>query len=152
MKLDALDKKILSNLQKDAKITNKELSLKLDLSVTAIYERVKKMERSGVIAQYIALINKDIVGLGFQVFCHVKLEKHAKDAITSFEKEVKALDEVLECFHVSGDYDYLLKVIVEDMDHFRNFMVTKLTTLKYIGSTQSSFTISEVKNTTAIAL
>ena len=152
MKLDALDKKILSHLQKDAKITNKELSLKLDLSVTAIYERVKKMERSGVIAQYITLINKDIVGLGFQVFCHVKLEKHAKDAITSFEKEVKALDEVLECFHVSGDYDYLLKVIVEDMDHFRNFMVTKLTTLKYIGSTQSSFTISEVKNTTAIAL
>lgn len=152
MKLDELDKKILTHLQRDAKITNKELSLKLNLSVTAIYERVKKMERSGVIAQYITLLDKEKVGLGFQVFCHVKLAKHAKDAIDSFEKEVTALEEVLECFHVSGDYDYLLKVLVEDMEHFRNFMVTKLTTLEYIGSTQSSFTISEVKNTTAITI
>ncbi len=152
MKLDELDKKILAYLQQDAKITNKELSAKLNLSVTAIYERVKKMERSGVIAQYITLLNKDIVGLGFQVFCHVKLEKHAQNAIDSFEKEVTALDEVLECFHVSGDYDYLLKVLVRDMEHFRKFMVTKLTTLKYIGSTQSSFTISEVKNTTTITV
>lgn len=152
MKLNDIDKKILGYLQNDAKITNKELSAKLDLSVTAIYERVKKMERSGVIAQYITLINKDIVGLGFQVFCHVKLDKHEKGAITSFEEEVKAIDEVLECFNVSGDYDYLLKVVVRDMEHFRSFMITKLTALKYIRSTQSSFTMSEVKNTTIISI
>lgn len=152
MKLDELDKKILKHLQRDAKITNKQLSLSLSLSVTAIYERIKKMERSGIIAQYITLLDKKEIGLGFQVFCHVKLKHHGNEAIASFEKEVTALDEVLECFHVSGDYDYLLKVLVKDMEHFREFMVNKLTALKFIGNTQSSFTITEVKNTTAVSL
>jgi len=150
LKMDIIDKQLLNLLQQDAKMTNKQLSQQLNLSVTAIYERIKKLERTGVIAQYVTLIDKAMVDLGFQVFCHVKLERHAKEAIVAFEKEVNALEEVLECFHVSGDYDYLLKVVVKDMEHFRNFMVTKLTTLQYIGSTQSSFTISEVKNTTAI--
>jgi len=152
MKLDKLDKKILMHLQRDAKVTNKELSLSLNLSVTAIYERIKKMERSGVIAQYITILDKKQIELGFQVFCHVKLKHHGTEAIASFEQEVTALDEVLECFHVSGDYDYLLKGLVKDMEHFRDFMVSKLTALKYIGSTQSSFTITEVKNTTAVSL
>jgi Lrp/AsnC family leucine-responsive transcriptional regulator len=97
-------------------------------------------------------VDTEKVNLGFMVFCHVRLEKHAKEAITHFEAEVAKLSEVLECFHVSGEYDYLLKVIVKDMEHFRSFMVHKLTTLQYIGSTQSSFTINEVKNTTAISL
>jgi len=152
MKLDELDKRILAHLQQDAKITNKELSLSLDLSVTAIYERIKKMERSGVISKYVTLLNKNSLGLGFQVFCHVKLQHHGNEVISSFEDAVSALDEVLECFHVSGDYDYLLKVVVKDMDHFRDFVVKKLITLDHIGSTQSSFTINEVKSTNAIAL
>jgi len=152
MPLDAIDKKLLAYLQQDSKQTNKELSLKLNLSVTAVFERIKKLERNGIVRQYVALIDPDKVNLGIIVFCHVKLEKHAKDAITYFEAEVKKLPEVLECFHVSGEYDYLLKVIVKDMEHFRQVMVDKLTTLKYIGSTQSSFTISEVKNTTEITL
>jgi len=152
MKLDTIDKQLLHYLQQDCKQTNKELSLKLNLSVTAVYERIKKLEREGVIQDYVALLNTEKVQLGFVVFCHVKLEKHAKEAITHFEAEVEKLTEVLECFHVSGDYDYLLKVIVKDMAHFRNFMVHKLTTLQYIGSTQSSFTINEVKNTTAVNL
>ncbi|MBX2829000.1 MAG: Lrp/AsnC family transcriptional regulator [Flavobacteriaceae bacterium] len=150
MELDRIDRLLLKYLQEDCKQTNKELSLKLDLSVTAIYERIKKLERLGVIAGYSARIDKESVGLGFLVFCHIKLEQHAKNAIGYFEKEVKRLDEVLECFHVSGDYDYLLKVVVRDMEHFRNFMVNKLTTIQHIGSTQSSFTINEVKNTTEL--
>lgn len=152
MPLDAIDKQLLAHLQQDSKRTNKELSLKLNLSVTAVFERIKKLERHGVIRRYVALIDPEKVNLGVIVFCHVKLEKHAKGAITHFEAEVKKLSEVLECFHVSGEYDYLLKVIVKDMEHFRKFMVDKLTTLQYIGSTQSSFTISEVKNTTEITL
>lgn len=152
VKLDALDRKLLHHLQQDAKMTNKELSGKLNLSVTAVYERIKKLERTGVISQYVTLIDRKSVDMGFQVFCHVKLDKHAQEAIASFEEEVKKLDEILECFHVSGDYDYLLKVLVKDMEHFREFMVSKLTTLQHIGSTQSSFTISEVKSTTSITL
>lgn len=152
MKLDAIDRKLLNYLQEDCKQTNKELSSKLNLSVTAVYERIKKLEREGVVRQYVSLLNKEKVDRGFLVFCQIKLERHAKEFLTIFEKEVTKLDEVLECFHVSGDYDYLLKVIVKDMPHFRSFMVTKLTTLKHIGSTHTSFTISEVKNTTAIPL
>jgi Lrp/AsnC family leucine-responsive transcriptional regulator len=152
MKLDAIDKKLINLLQEDAKRTNKQLSLQLNLSVTAVYERIKKLERFGIISKYVGLVDKKKVDLGFLVFCHIKLAQHSQEHITIFETEVKKLDEVLECFHVSGEYDYLLKVIVEDMEHFRNFMITKLTTLKYVGSTQSSFTINEVKNNTKIPL
>jgi len=152
MKLDSTDRKLLNYLQEDCKQTNKELSSKLNLSVTAAYERIKKLEREGVVRKYVSLLNKEKVDRGFLVFCQIKLVQHAKEYLTKFEKEVTKLDEVLECFHVSGDYDYLLKVIVKDMPHFRSFMVTKLTTLKHIGSTHTSFTISEVKNTTAIPL
>ena len=86
------------------------------------------------------------------VFCHIKLIQHTKDVIHTFENEVIRLDEVSECFHVSGDYDYILKVNVKDMDAYREFMVTKLTGLQHIGSTHSSFMIGEVKNTTAFVL
>lgn len=152
MKLDRIDSLLLKYLQEDCKQTNKELSLKLDLSVTAVYERIKKLERLGIIKDYVALLDKAKVQLAFVVFCHVKLEKHAKDAITQFEKDVARLPEVLECYHVSGAYDYLLKVVVPDMEHFREFMVNKLTTLKDIGSTESSFNINEVKHTTSLFL
>lgn len=150
MQLDAIDTLLLRYLQADAKQTNKELSLKLNLSVTAVYERIKKLERNGIIKKYVTLLDSEKVGLGFMVFCHVKLIQHSKEHLTKFEAEVHHLEEVLECFHVSGEYDYLLKVLVRDMAHFRTFMVAKLTTLQHVGSTQSSFTINEVKNTTAI--
>lgn len=152
MLLDKTDLALLKHLQEDAKQTNKQLSLKLDLSITAIYERIKKLERSGVIRKYVALVERAEVDLGFTVFCHIKLVQHIHKSVIDFEREVVKLNEVIECFHVSGDYDYLLKVVVKDMEHFRKFMVEKLTTLQHIGSTQSSFTISEVKNTTALSL
>ena len=152
MKLDAIDKQLLTLLQKNSKQTNKQLSQQLNLSVTAIFERIKKLERNGVIKQYVALLDKKKVDLGFTVFCHVKLTKHEQKSIAKFENEIEQLSEVLECFHVSGDYDYLLKVAVTDMDHFRTFMVNKLTSLEEIGSTQSSITIKEVKNNTAVIL
>ncbi|MFT7072913.1 Lrp/AsnC family transcriptional regulator [Patiriisocius sp. Uisw_017] len=152
MKLDAIDKKLLHFLQQDAKQTNKELSSKLNLSVTAVYERIKKLERNGIVKSYVALLDKKQLDFGFLVFCHVKLNQHTEANIIEFETEVSVLNEVLECFHVSGDYDYLLKVVVKDMDDFRIFMINKLTSLKHIGSTQSSFSINEVKNTTSITI
>ena len=150
--MDAIDKKLLGLLQEDTKKTTKELSMVLNLSVTAVYERIKKLEREGVISKYVAILDRNKVEKAFVVFCHIKLIKHTKDLIHTFESEVIKLDEVLECFHVSGDYDYILKVHVKDMDEFREFMVTKLTGLKHIGSTHSSFMIGEVKNTTAFTL
>ena len=150
--MDSVDKKLLGLLQEDTKKTTKELSMVLNLSVTAVYERIKKLEREGVISKYVAILDRNKVEKAFVVFCHIKLIQHTKDLIHTFESEVIKLDEVLECFHVSGDYDYILKVHVKDMDEFREFMVTKLTGLKHIGSTHSSFMIGEVKNTTAFTL
>jgi Lrp/AsnC family leucine-responsive transcriptional regulator len=150
--MDAIDKKLLGLLQEDTKKTTKELSMILNLSVTAVYERIKKLEREGIIRNYVALLNRNKIEKAFVVFCHIKLIQHTKDVIHTFENEVIRLDEVSECFHVSGDYDYILKVSVKDMDAYREFMVTKLTGLQHIGSTHSSFMIGEVKNTTAFVL
>ena len=152
MTLDATDKKILSLLQKDSKQTTKQLSLPLNLSVTAVYERIKKLEKEGFIKKYVAVIDKDKINKSFLIFCHIKLLQHSKEYLSNFEKEILKLDEVSECFHVSGDYDYILKIYVEDMQAYREFMVTKLTTIKHIGSTHSTFTINEVKNSNEIFL
>ncbi|MBE7691813.1 Lrp/AsnC family transcriptional regulator [Tenacibaculum finnmarkense] len=152
MKLDTIDKKLLVLLQKDSKQNTKQLSLHLGLSVTAVYERIKKLEREGVITQYVALLNKNKIEKDFLVFCHIKLEKHTKEYILVFEREINKLQEVTECFHVSGDYDYILKIYVKDMDEYREFMVHKLTALKHIGSTHSTFTIGQVKNSNTIVL
>ena len=150
--MDAIDKKLLGLLQNDKKKPTKELSMVLNLSVTAVYERIKKLEREGVIKKYVALLDRNKVEKAFVVFCHIKLIQHTKDLIHTFESEVVKLEEVSECFHVSGDYDYILKVNVKDMEEFREFMVTKLTGLQHIGSTHSSFMIGEVKNSTAFTL
>ena len=152
MTLDATDKKLINLLQKDSKQTTKQLSLQLNLSVTAVYERIKKLEKENVIEKYVAIINKNKVEKSFLVFCHIKLIQHTKEYVTTFEREILKLQEVSECFHVSGDYDYILKIYVKDMDAYRNFMLTKLTTIKFIGSTHSTFAIEQVKNTTEIYL
>jgi Lrp/AsnC family leucine-responsive transcriptional regulator len=150
--MDIIDKKLLQLLQNDSKKTTKELSMKLNLSVTAVYERIKKLEKEGIIAKYVALLDRNKIQKGFVVFCHLKLMQHTKEFISQFEKEVVQLSEVLECFHVSGDYDYILKICVNNMEEYREFMVTKLTTLQHIGSTHSTFMIGEVKSTTAYNL
>ncbi len=150
MKLDEIDLKILRLLQNDAKLTNKALSANLALSVTAVYERIKKLEKTGFIEGYVALVSKEKVDKSFIAFCHVKLVQHTQDNVKQFEREVIAIDEVLECYHLSGDYDYLLKVHVKDMVSYRKFMIEKLTNLNHIGSTHSMFMINQVKHTTAL--
>ena len=150
MILDKTDHKLLDFLQQDCKQTNKALSNKLNLSVTAVYERIKKLEKEGIINKYVALVKKEKVDKAFVAFCHIKLIQHAQEYVVKFEKEVANISEVLECYHISGDYDYLLKVLVKDMEAFREFMVNKLTNIDHIGSTHSMFVINEVKHTTSI--
>ncbi|MCB7480747.1 Lrp/AsnC family transcriptional regulator [Christiangramia sediminis] len=152
MKIDQLDKKILNHLQQDSKKTNKEISNDLGLSVTAVYERIRKLERAGVIKNYVALLDPEKIEKAFMVLCQIKLIQHKKDFLNKFEREVTSLPEVIECLHVSGDFDYILKVLVKDMDAYREFLVTKLTTLDHIGSTKSIFTINKVKQSTLISL
>jgi len=150
IKIDAKDRELLTLLQEDSKRTTKEYANRLGLSTTAVYERIKRLEKSGVITKYVALVDKTKVNKAFMVLCHVKLIQHIKDYVLQFEREVVQLEEVSECHHISGDYDYILKVNVSDMEAYREFMVTKLTAIKNIGSTQSSFVINEVKYSTAV--
>ncbi len=149
---DETDKKLLDLLQDDSKQTTKALSNHLGLSTTAVYERIKRLERNGIIRKYVALLDKEKIGRNFTAFCQVKLTQHVKPYVLQFEKQVMQLREVTECHHISGDHDYLLKIHVNDMKEFREFIVGKLTALDNIGSTQSSFVINKVKYTTAIDL
>jgi Lrp/AsnC family leucine-responsive transcriptional regulator len=152
MKLDKIDKKLINILQIDSKTTTKKLANELNLSVTAIYERIKKLEKKGVIKKYVAVINREKIQRDFIVFTQVKLVQHHHQYIEKFEKEVLQFAEVLECYNISGDYDYFLKVAVENMKSYRNFINFKLTTLNHISSTHSTFIIDEVRNSSAILL
>jgi Lrp/AsnC family leucine-responsive transcriptional regulator len=152
MKLDIIDIDLLNLIQKDAKITTKKLSEMLHLSTTAIYERIKKLEKSGIILKYVTLLNPEKIDKKFVVLCQVKLIQHNNKYMSKFENEVSKFNEVLECYNISGDYDYQLKIVVKDMQAYRVFLNTKLTTLDYIGSTYSTFIISEIKNSTVVRL
>lgn len=150
--MDATDRTLLGALQRNSKQTTKALALQLGLSPTAVYERVRRLERNGVISKYVALLNPSKVSRNFRVFCQVKLNQHIRTQVMSFEKEVLGLEEVVSCYHLGGEYDYLLEICVEDMEAYREFMVAKLTAIQYIGSTHSSFVINTVKQTTELPL
>ena len=152
LKIDETDVKLLALLQSDCKKTTAAYAQQLHLSTTAVYERIKRLEKSGVVANYVALIDRQKVDKAYTVLCHIKLMQHIKEFVLKFEREVLKLDEVVECYHISGDYDYILKIHVSNMEAYREFMVTKLTAISNIGSTQSSFVINEVKHTTVISL
>ncbi|MDT0621718.1 Lrp/AsnC family transcriptional regulator [Croceitalea vernalis] len=150
MILDTTDQKLLTLLQEDCKKTTKQYALSLGLSTTAVYERIKRLDREKVITNYVALVDKEKVNRNFTVLCHIKLIQHTKENVLRFEKQVQQLNEVAECIHVSGDYDYILTIHVKDMEAYREFMVHKLTAIDQIGSTQSSFVINTVKKSTAV--
>jgi len=149
MKLDQNDFKLLNLLQQDSKLTHKQLSLELDLSSTAVFERIKKMERGGIIKGYRAIVDRKLLGRELMVYTHVKLERHSKKNIIDFESRITGFNEVHECYHVSGDSDYILKMTFVDMAEYRDFIVSKLTSIPSIGSTYSIFIIKELKNATS---
>ncbi|WP_431161852.1 Lrp/AsnC family transcriptional regulator [Flagellimonas beolgyonensis] len=150
MILDQTDLELIKMLQSDCKKTTKQYADALNLSKTAVYERIRRLERNGIVTQYVALVDKEKVNRNFTVLCHIRLVQHTKDNVLKFEREILKLDEVSECFHVGGDYDYILKINVEDMKSYREFMITKLTAINNIGNTQSSFVINEVKNSPTV--
>jgi DNA-binding Lrp family transcriptional regulator len=143
--LDSTDKKILGLLQENSKINIKELALKTGLTQTPVYERIKRLEKTGIIEKYIALINKEKIGFQLEVFCQVSLRVHSKELITNFEAAINKMDEVIECFHVAGNYDYLLKIIVTDMKHYQHFLKNKLSVLASVGNVQSTFVMTSTK-------
>lgn len=150
--LDLVDRAILKILQEDAFLTTKEVAAQLNLTTTPVFERVKRLEREGYIGRYTALLNRQKVGLSMLVFCDVALKEHNRDYLLRFERAVVELSEVLECHHITGEYDYVLKVVVRDMDGYQQFIKEKLAALENIGRVQSHFVMTEVKNTTVLPL
>lgn len=149
IKIDDKDRELLNLLQANAKWTNKQFATALGLSNTAVYERIKRLERQGIIKDYVALLDAKKIGRPFVVWCQVRLAQHMQHHVRDFEKAIAALAEVRECYHVSGDYDYILRVQVEDMEAYRAFLVQKLTSIEGVGNTHSTFVIQEVKHSTA---
>lgn len=143
--LDETDYKILHLLQEDALITNKEIAARLGLTTTPVHERIKRMERDGVIQKYTAVLDRRKLDKNLIVFVNVSLKEHAKEFLEKFENDVQLLSEVVECYCISGDSDFLLKIIVKDMDEYRSFILNKLAALSNIGNAQSHFVVTEVK-------
>lgn len=149
---DATDLAILRLLQEDAFLTHKELAGKLGLSTTPVYERIRRMEREGIIKGYVALIDRARVNKPLVVMCAVSLKEHAQRRLQQFEQSVCALPEVTEVLHIAGGFDYLLKVVVRDMAEYQHFIVNKLAGLDNVGTAQSSFVLTELKQSTAVPL
>jgi Lrp/AsnC family leucine-responsive transcriptional regulator len=152
VQLDELDRQLLELLQTNAKRTIKEMAEQLHLSTTPVFERIKRLEKEGYIDRYVAVLNRKKVGLGLLVMCDVSLKEHNLDYIQQFETAVLQLKEVMECYHIAGAFDYLLKVVVTDMDAYQRFVKEKLATLDNIGRVQSYFVMTEVKSSTSISV
>ncbi|MFT5582124.1 MAG: Lrp/AsnC family leucine-responsive transcriptional regulator [Lentimonas sp.] len=148
--IDDIDKKILTELQRDSRITNKELSEILGMSTSPVFERVKKLEKSGFIKDYVALLDRKKLGKNLMAMIAVSLSQHNKKLITSFIDKVSCLPEVLEAYHTTGRSDFLLKVIIADMDEYQDFVLNKLSTIAEVSQMETSFVMSEIKNSTAI--
>ena len=150
--LDETDLEILRQLQENALTTTKELAGKLHLSITPIYERIKRMEREGYIKKYIALLNKEKLKKGLVVFCNVSLKQHTREIGEKFVKEIISLPEVVECYNISGEYDFMLKILVEDMPRYQEFVMNRLGSIENIGSAHSIFVMGEIKHSTSLPI
>ena len=150
--LDDIDLQILNILQKRAKLTIKELANAVHLSPTPVFERQKRLERLGYIKKYITVLDPEKLGQGLLVFCKVRLKQINREIAEVFHHRVQRIPEVTECYNTSGNYDYLLKVRVQDMNDYQEFILNKLGAIESVGSIESTFVISEVKQTHGINL
>ena len=148
--LDDVDKKILRQLQKDAKTNIKEIAAMVHMTKTPVYERIKRLEREGYLTGYIALVDRKKVDLSLVVFCSVSLANHEQEQFYHFTKAVEEIPEVVECYVTTGTYDLILKVVVKDLDTYYLFASEKLVSLPNIGKIQSSFVMNELKHDTVL--
>ncbi len=148
--LDKNDLAILKLLQANARITVKEISEKIHLSTTPVHERIKRLEQSGVIKQYVTLLDYNKVNLSLMVICYVSLKEHSKTAGVKFIKTINELQEVIECYSISGEFDFMLKVLCQDMNAYYDFHVNKLSMIENMGNVQSVFVMGVIKDTTQV--
>jgi Lrp/AsnC family leucine-responsive transcriptional regulator len=159
IKLDKTDRKILSILQAEGRLSNQELAERVSLSPSPCLRRIKQLEESGVIRQYVALLDPEKIGLGLLAYVNVRLEKHseapgagARSPRAAFAAAVAAWPEVVACYAMTGEMDFLLRVHVEDMEHFSHFMMETLLRHPAVLDVKSSFALQRIKDTTALPL
>ena len=150
--LDRIDIQILRELQKDAKLTTKELASKVNLSPSPVFERQTRLEREGYIRRYVAVVDPIKAGNGIMVLCNVSLKHHSKEFSRQFTSVIADIEQVVECFNTSGDYDYQLKIYARSMQDYQKFVLDTLGDLDCIGSLHSIFVIGEVKNTLSVPI
>ncbi len=150
--MDKIDRRILMQLQEDAKRNTKEIASRVGLSVTPTYERIKKLEQGQIIKSYVALLDRTKIGKQVVSYCQITLLKHQKQLADSFKEEMLSLPEIMECHQVSGNYDFLLKVVVDDIPGFHQFINEKLSIVDGISTIHSSFVLNSVKDNTAYTL
>jgi len=148
--LDAIDRKILAILQSDSRVTMQDLADRVGLSVAPCHRRVKLLEERGVISRYIAMVDQKSVGLPVSVFISIKLERQKEEDLNRFARAISKWEEVLECYLMTGNRDYLLRVVTADLPSYEAFLKTKLTRLDGIASIESSFALSQVKYSIAL--
>ena len=150
--LDDDDVRILQLLQYDARLTNKEIADKIGKSVSPVYERIKRLQKDGFIKQYAAVLDNKLINKSLVAFTNVHLKAHSQEMMLGFEREVIRFSEVMECYHMTGEYDFLLKIAVKDMDEYYDFVIHKLAILNNVGTVQSYFVLNESKKNTGYSL
>ncbi|GAB4044226.1 Lrp/AsnC family transcriptional regulator [Spirosoma foliorum] len=148
--VDQTDRKILDLLQQNAHLTIQDIGKKINLSKTPVHERIKRLEREGIIERYVTIVDKKKLGNSLLVYCQVTLDRQTRDAFTAFEVDVRKLPDVLECNRVSGTFDYLLKIVSRDMDTYNHFYQEQLSIIPGTLHISSFFVMSEIKNSTVV--
>ncbi|WP_341913815.1 Lrp/AsnC family transcriptional regulator [Ferrovibrio terrae] len=148
--LDQIDRKIIKALQDNARLSSQELSERVGISTSPCWRRVKALEEAGVITRYVTLVDPESLGLSISIFTNVSLDKQIETALETFQKAVRKRPEVMECYLMTGDFDYLLRVVVGSLHDYERFLLDHLTKIPGVASIKSSFALKQVKYTTAL--
>ncbi|MCP3733815.1 Lrp/AsnC family transcriptional regulator [Sphingomonas sp. RP10(2022)] len=150
--LDAIDRKLLVELQRDASLSHADLAERVGASTASCWRRIRALEAAGVLGRHVRLVDPESVGRGVNVLCHIRMKDHSAKATEAFETFVASRDEIMECYSMSGDWDYLLRIIVTDVDHYNHFLMRIVLRHPSVATGSSHFSLAQVKYITAIPL
>lgn len=150
--LDAIDRKLLHELQRDASISHAELAERVGVSTASCWRRMRALEQDGVLGRPVRLVDATRVGRGVNVLCHIKIKNHSAETTEAFESFIAARDEIMECYSMSGDWDYLLRILVEGVEDYNRFLMRTVLRHPSVATGSSHFALSQVKYTTAVPI
>jgi Lrp/AsnC family leucine-responsive transcriptional regulator len=150
--LDEVDRELLNHLQENARITNAELARRVDLSPPGLQKRVRKLEIAGIIDQYVTILNPETVGYDMLCFVQITLVRHKSEFLQNFMQVLQDIPEVLEAYHITGEYDYLLKVVIRNRKHLEEFILETLSPLPGMDKIRTSLVLNKIKSTTAVPI